>query len=68
MHRYRRRDQPAEANDFKEVYSSCRYLLFEVKGVVKDSKGAEIESKPIKSLSELFEMAQAQGSIVNELI
>ena len=35
--------QPEESKDFTDVYSSCKNLLFEVTGVIKDATGAPID-------------------------
>jgi len=43
--------------DLKELYSSCRNLLMEVEAVIKDRKGNILVKKPIKTFSELFELA-----------
>lgn len=39
------------------MYASCRNLLLEVRGVIKDQNGQILERKPIKKFSELFRLA-----------
>ena len=55
---YKSRDQPKDQpENFREVYSSCKNMLFEVTAVIKNSSGKEVSREPISSLSEIFEMA-----------
>ena len=62
------RNQPTESNDYKEVYFSCRNLLFEASAVIRDSSGTPIEIQSTQSLSQLFAMAIKHEGLVNEMV
>jgi hypothetical protein len=43
--------------DIREMYASCRNLLLEVRGVIKDKNGTVLERKPLTKFSDLFKLA-----------
>lgn len=64
----KRANQPEESSDFKEVYSSCRNLLFEATCVVKDSSGSTVLSQPVNSLSQIFDLAMQKEDLVSSMV